>query len=83
MIDAFIPKESLVKASEAISAAEIERKDRIRQALVSAGLQNEPLVEKLFATSSQAPSMRRAANVVGKGILADIFTRVADKLDGK
>ncbi len=79
----FIPKDAVAKAAEAIKTAELERRNRIRQALASYGINNEGLVDGLFVASSQSPSLRTAAVAVGKGPLAEILTRVADKLDGR
>ena len=79
----FIPKEAAAKAADAIKGAEVERKNKIRQTLGAAGVANEVLVESLFAASSQAPTLRTAATAAGKGPLAEILTRVADKLEGR
>lgn len=83
MIDMFIPKEAAAKAADAIKAAEIERRNRIRETLAVAGITNESLVDSLFASSSQATSLRAAADAAGKGPLAEILTRVADKLESR
>lgn len=79
----FIPKEAAAKAADAIKGAETERRNRIRQTLIASGLNNEVLVDALFTASSQAPSLRTAATAAGKGPLAEILTRVADKLEGR
>lgn len=79
----FIPKEAAAKAADAIKGAEVERKNKIRQALGMSGVTNEALVESLFMASSQAPTLRTAAVAAGKGPLAEILTRVADKLEGR
>lgn len=79
----FIPKEAAAKAAEAIKGAELERRNQIRQTLLVSGLNNEALVESLFKASSQAPTLRTAAVAAGKGPLAEILTRVADKLEGR
>jgi hypothetical protein len=83
LIDAFIPKEQAAKAADALKTAEVERKNKIRQTLAQAGVSNESLVESLFVASSQAPSLRVAATASGKGALAEILTKVADKLEGR
>lgn len=83
MIDMFIPKEAAAKAADAIKAAETERAERIRLALAAAGIENKVLETNLFAASAQAPSLRAAAVAAGKGPLAEILTRVADKLEGR
>lgn len=79
----FIPKEAAAKAAEAIKGAELERRNRIRQTLISVGINDDGLTDVLFAASSQAPSLRTAAVAAGKGPLAEILTRVADKLEGR
>lgn len=82
MIDMFLPKDQIAKATVALAAAETERKNRIRLALCHAGIDDEVLVRNLAAASSQAPSLRAAAIAAGKGPLAEILTKVADKLEG-
>ena len=83
MIDMFLPKDQVAKAEAALKAAEIERTEKVRAILKSAGVNNEPLVESLVKASSQAPSLRVAAVAAGKGPLMEILVKVADKLEGK
>jgi hypothetical protein len=84
MIDMLLPKDQVAKATEALKAAETERRERIRKELDASGVaNNNELVERLFAASSQAPSLRVAANATGKGALAEILNKVAEKLEGR
>lgn len=79
----FLPKDQVAKAETALKAAEAERKNRIRQALSTAGVESDTLVESLTSASTQAPSLRSAATAAGKGPLAEILNKVADKLEGR
>ncbi len=84
MIDMLLPKDQVAKAAEALKVAEAERKGRIRGELAAVGItNNEDLVERLFTASSQAPSLRVAATASGKGALAEILNKVAEKLEGR
>ena len=85
-----IPKDQAARATEAIKGAEIERRNKILRTLDKSGVASciteamaNALVEDLVAASSQAPTLRTAAEAAGKGPLAEILTKVADKLEGR
>lgn len=83
MIDMFLTKEVTARAAQGLAAGEEERKARIRSTLAAAGISNESLVDQLCSASSQASSLKSAANAIGKGPLVEILNRIAEKLEVK
>ena len=81
LIDMLLPKAEVAKATEALKTAELARRERIRRELLTSGAPaDENLLDRLLVASSQAPSLLAAAEASGKGALAEILTKVAEKL---
>jgi hypothetical protein len=83
MIDMFIPKDVAWKAEAAIKDMEAKRINAIRSILTNV---DPAVVERVLQISHPAVSLRAGANAVSAmpkgGLLAEILTKVAEKLEG-
>jgi hypothetical protein len=82
LLDAFLPKDTIAKVDVAIASSEASRRNQVRL-ILSRFLPtpvSEAVLDEVLEASSQAPAVRRVAEIAGNNMIGEVLGKVADKL---